>query len=98
MENKNQTQEQPAFFWKREITYGQFLGIIIAMLGTLGTIIWEQQTAITEYGIRISTIEKVQSQIPAALREIVIDNRDNNKDLQDKWQQILIQLNNKQDR
>lgn len=98
MEQQEKPNDTSAFFWKREITLGQFAGLLVTIL-MAGTIaVWNQSKTITEQGMRITVLERNMAEIPQTLREITSEQRENNKETQAKMELILIKLENKKDR
>lgn len=99
MEQTTEQQSKPTiFFWKKEITLGQFLGILIALLTAIGTFMYDQSLIIREHSVRLSNLEKSQAEIPKALEKIADEQAKTNQynqDKQDKIFMMVYELNNK---
>lgn len=92
------TNDTTPIFWKREITMGQALSIVIPIITLFMLSFWDMKSDLIKHDMRLTSLEKSQENLIKVLGE-----RDHKTDQQydttnEKLQQILIRLENKKDR
>ena len=95
---ENQEQAVPVVFWKREITFGQFLGILIGLLVAFATGMYDARVELREHKVRIATLEQGHVDLGKAMKEGFTDVKAEQRIQTNKQDQLLIQmfeLNNK---
>lgn len=85
-------------FWKKEITLGQIVGIIITLFGVFATAWWDINVRVNEHSMRITAIEKNQEGFITLYKEGQAKQDIQNTKTNEKLEQILINLQNKKDR
>ena len=95
---ENQEQAVPVVFWKREITFGQFAGILVGLLVSFGISMYDAKVELREHKIRISTLEQGQVDLGKTMKEGFNELKAEQRLTTNKQDQLLIQmfeLNNK---
>ena len=90
MENK--PEQTPLVFWKREITFGQFLGIIIGILVGFTTAIYDTRIELREHKVKIGTLEQSTVDLSQTMKEGFTEMKAEQRIQAAKQDQLLIQM------
>lgn len=85
-------------FWKRGITLGEVIGITMGLLGTIGTAYLQVRIELREHSLRLTTVEQNDKDFITIYKEDRSKQDIQNIKVNDKLEQVLINLQNKKDR